>query len=268
MTISYQEASEEFIRLLKIMDDLRAKCPWDQKQTLESLRTLTLEEVYELSDSILENDLKGISKELGDVLLHIIFYAKIGQEKNEFTITEVIKGLCEKLIYRHPHIYGSIQVKDEEEVKRNWEQLKLKEGNRSVLGGVPSSLPSLIKATRIQEKAAGVGFDWDNGQEIWEKVLEELNEFYEEMKAIKVEKESISLQKEKMEEEFGDLLFSLVNFARFHKINPENALEKTNQKFIRRFSYIEKQAQEKGMILHKDNLQEMERLWNEAKKRT
>lgn len=257
-------ASQEFTRLLIIMDELREKCPWDQKQTFESLRPLTLEEVYELSESLMENDLKSIPKELGDVLLHLVFYAKIGSEKNAFTLYEVIHSLCEKLIFRHPHIYGSVEVKNEEDVKKNWEQLKIQEGNKSILGGVPSSLPALIKSQRIQEKASGVGFDWNNSYLIWDKVKEEMDEFYQEMKLQDDKKVQPEIM-EKMEGEFGDLLFSLVNFARFHKINPENALEKTNKKFIRRFNYLEKKAGEIGLKLHADNLEAMEKLWIEAK---
>jgi XTP/dITP diphosphohydrolase len=260
----HEKASREFTRLLEIMDELRAKCPWDRKQSFESLRPLTLEEVYELSESLQVNDLKSIPKEIGDVLLHLVFYAKIGSEKQAFSMYEVIHLLCEKLIFRHPHIYGDVVVEGEEEVKRNWEQLKIKEGNPSILGGVPASLPALIKASRIQEKASGVGFDWNNGDLIWDKVKEELEEFYLEMKEVHPEKEE-SDQKNKMEQEFGDILFSLVNFARFHKINPENALEKTNKKFIRRFSYIEKAAREQGLAMNASNLEAMEKLWNEAK---
>jgi XTP/dITP diphosphohydrolase len=213
------------------MDDLREKCPWDQKQTLESLRHLTIEETYELADAILENDLTEIKKELGDVLLHIIFYAKIGSEKNAFDIGDVANTISEKLIHRHPHIYGDVVVGNENDVKRNWEQLKLKEGKKSVLEGVPKGLPAVVKASRIQEKVAGVGFDWEKPEQVWEKVQEELTELNQEIKAG---------TKENIEKEFGDVLFSMINYARFIDINPENALEKTNKKFISRFQYIEK----------------------------
>jgi len=261
----YSKEGESFQALLKIMDELRAQCPWDQKQTLESLRPLTLEEVYELSDSILQGDTQNLCKELGDVLLHIIFYAKISSESNAFGIEEVIQELCKKLIYRHPHIYGDVKVKDEEEVKKNWEQLKIKEGNSSVLGGVPKSLPSLIKAQRIQEKAAGVGFDWKDEKLVWDKVLEEMNEFQEELIQYDASGQEDRVLAQKMEEEFGDILFSLVNYARFKKINPENALEKTNQKFLKRFSYIESEAKILGEKLVPENLDWMEKTWNEAK---
>ncbi len=244
-------------RLLNIMDDLREKCPWDQKQTMESLRHLTIEEVYELGDAILDEDLEEIKKELGDVLLHIVFYAKIGSEKNAFDIADVAHGICEKLISRHPHIYGDVQVSTSEEVKKNWEKLKLQEGNKSVLGGVPKSLPALIKASRIQEKVQGVGFDWDNRADVWNKVKEELDEF---------EQEVDLKQTDKMEEEFGDVLFSLINYARFLKINPETALERTNKKFITRFQYIEQKASDLGKTITDMNLEEMDRYWNEAKK--
>jgi XTP/dITP diphosphohydrolase len=242
-----------FHRLLDIMDDLREKCPWDKKQTLESLRHLTIEETYELSDAILEGDKQEIKKELGDILLHIVFYAKIGSETGDFNITEVLNGICEKLIHRHPHIYGEVKVEDEEEVKRNWEQIKLKEGNKSVLGGVPQSLPALVKAMRIQEKARGVGFDWEEDHQVWEKVEEELNEFKE------------AVEKGAKEDEFGDVLFSLVNYARFAGINPETALEKTNKKFIKRFTYLEQKAKEAGKNLSEMTLAEMDVYWNEAK---
>ena len=246
-----------FDRILTIMDELRAGCPWDKKQTTESLRHLTIEEVYELSDAIVENNHDEIKKELGDILLHIVFYAKIADEQGKYDIADVINSLCEKLIHRHPHIYGDVTVKDEEEVKKNWEQLKLKEGNESVLGGVPVSLPALIKAMRIQEKARGVGFDWDNKQQVWEKVKEELNEFETEVNAANAAK---------MEEEFGDLLFSLVNYARFVEINPEEALERTNKKFIKRFSYLEQAAQTAGKQLKDMTLAEMDVYWDEAKR--
>jgi XTP/dITP diphosphohydrolase len=247
-----------FNRLLDIMDDLREKCPWDKKQTLESLRHLTIEETYELSDAILDGDKNEVKKELGDILLHIVFYAKIGSETEDFNITEVINGICDKLIHRHPHIYGDVKAEDEETVKRNWEQIKLKEGNKSVLGGVPNSLPALVKAMRIQEKARGVGFDWEKGEQVWEKVEEEMAEF-------KVHIETSSTEDEK-EGEFGDVLFSLVNYARFAGINPETALERTNKKFIKRFQYLEEKAKASGKNLSDMNLAEMDVYWNEAKK--
>ena len=244
------------------MNELREQCPWDQKQTMESLRHLTIEETYELSDAILDGDVQEIRKELGDLMLHLVFYTRIASETQQFTITEVLNGICEKLISRHPHIYGDITVKDEAEVKRNWEQLKLKEGNKSVLGGVPSSLPALIKASRIQEKARGVGFDWEEKSQVWEKVEEEMQEFKNEFNANSTEK----IDLEKAEGEFGDLLFSLINYARFININPEDALEKTNKKFIKRFQYLESKAQELGKNLKEMSLEEMDVFWNEAKK--
>ncbi|WP_281638895.1 nucleoside triphosphate pyrophosphohydrolase [Capnocytophaga sputigena] len=246
-----------FERLLNIMDDLRAKCPWDKKQTMESLRHLTIEETYELGDAILNNDLQEVKKELGDLLLHIVFYAKIGSETNSFNIADVANGVCEKLIERHPHIYGDVQVNNEEDVKRNWEKIKLKEGNKSVLGGVPKSLPALVKATRIQDKAAGVGFDWDNIDDVFEKIKEEIDELHAEVKA---------QQQSNIESEFGDVLFSLINYARFLKVNPEDALERTNRKFIARFQYLEEKATAQGKSLKDMTLQEMETYWQEAKK--
>lgn len=251
-----------FERLLNIMDTLREQCPWDKKQTLESLRHLTIEETYELSDAILENDMQEIRKELGDIMLHLVFYARIGSENNAFNITEVLNGICDKLINRHPHIYGDVTVNDETDVKRNWEQLKLKEGNRSVLAGVPKSLPALIKASRIQEKARGVGFDWEEKSQVWEKVEEEMQEFREEFN-VAGDKE---FNKERAENEFGDLLFSLINYARFIDINPEDALEKTNKKFIKRFQYLENKAGSLGKNLKDMTLAEMDIFWNEAKK--
>ena len=253
---------QAFERLLTIMDELREKCPWDQKQTMQTLRHLTIEEVYELSDAILDGDLNEVKKELGDLMLHIAFYAKIGSETNDFSITDVLNGIAEKLISRHPHIYGDVIVENEEDVKRNWEQLKLKEGNKSVLGGVPSSLPALIKASRIQEKAKGVGFDWEDKSQVWEKVEEELGEF----KAEYNDKMPSEIDMDKAEGEFGDLLFSLVNYARFIKINPEDALEKTNKKFIHRFKYLENKVLEMGKPLKDMTLAEMDVFWNEAKK--
>ncbi len=245
-----------FDRLLTIMDELRAGCPWDKKQTMESLRHLTIEETYELGDAILENDLQEIKKELGDVLLHIVFYSKIGSETNAFDIADVCNGISEKLISRHPHIYGDVKVDNEEDVKRNWENLKLKEGNKSVLEGVPKSLPALVKANRIQEKVAGVGFDWENPNQVWEKVTEELQEFRDE-----VEKG----QYDAMESEFGDVLFSMVNYARFLNINPENALERTNKKFVKRFQYLEEKAKSLNKPLKDMTLSEMDVFWEEAK---
>jgi XTP/dITP diphosphohydrolase len=255
-------ATIAFNRLLIIMDDLRANCPWDKKQTLESLRHLTIEETYELSDAILAGDMPEIRKELGDIMLHLVFYAKIGSETNDFNITDVLNGVCDKLINRHPHIYGDVEVQNEEDVKRNWEQIKLKEGNKSVLGGVPASLPALVKASRIQEKARGVGFDWEEKNQVWAKVEEEMQEFRNEFNA---EDES-TIDQERAEAEFGDLMFSLINYARFININPENALEKTNQKFIKRFQYLELKAKENGKQLQDMSLAEMDVFWNEAKK--
>ena len=247
---------EAFGRLLDIMDQLRAECPWDKKQTFESLRHLTIEETYELGDAILEGNLSEIKKELGDLLRHIVFYAKIGSETKAFDIADIAHDISEKLIFRHPHIYGDVEVKDESDVKKNWEALKLKEGKKSVLGGVPKGLPTLVKAQRIQDKVAGVGFDWDAKEEVWNKVNEELNEFKEEV---------IKGDLKKSEEEFGDVLFSLINYARFMKINPDTALERTNQKFIKRFNYLEAKAQDMGKTLDQMSLEEMEHLWVEAK---
>jgi XTP/dITP diphosphohydrolase len=244
------------------MNDLRQQCPWDKKQTLETLRHLTIEETYELSDAILEGDMQEIRKELGDLMLHLVFYAKIGSETNDFTIVDVLNGICEKLINRHPHIYGDVIAETEEQVKQNWEQIKLKEGNKSVLSGVPSSLPALVKASRIQEKARGVGFDWEEKQQVWEKVEEEMQEFKDEFNVTSDQEIDI----EKAEGEFGDLLFSLINYARFININPENALEKTNRKFIKRFQYLESKATELNKSLSDMTLAEMDVFWNEAKK--
>ena len=260
-----EDKLKAFERLLGIMDELRSKCPWDMKQTMQSLSHLTIEEVYELSDSILENKTAEIKKELGDILLHIVFYAKIASEKNDFDIADVINSLCEKLIHRHPHIYGSIdnngglvQVSGEEEVSRNWEKLKLKEGKTSVLEGVPVSLPAMIKSMRIQEKAKASGFDWEKKEQVWDKVREELAEL----------KQGIDNQDaEETTHEFGDLLFSLINFARFLNVNPEEALERTNKKFIRRFKYLEKSAAEKNIQLSEMTLDEMDVYWNEAKRK-
>lgn len=246
-----------FARLLEIMDDLRAKCPWDKKQTMETLRPLTIEEMYELADAILKNDMQEVKKELGDVMLHLVFYAKIGSESGDFDMTDVLNSICDKLISRHPHIYGDVQVSGEEEVKQNWEKLKLKEGKKSVLEGVPVSLPAMVKATRIQEKARGVGFDWDNKEQVFAKVQEEL----EELRVEVVEGDEI-----KIEQEFGDLLFSMINYARFLEVSPENALERTNQKFIHRFQYLENKAEALGKSLADMTLAEMDVFWNEAKK--
>lgn len=251
-----------FDRLLAIMNDLRSQCPWDKKQTMETLRHLTIEETYELSDAILEGNMQEIRKELGDLMLHLVFYAKIGSETNDFNITDVLNGICEKLINRHPHIYGDVVADTEEQVKQNWEQIKLKEGNKSVLAGVPSSLPALVKASRIQEKARGVGFDWEEKQQVWEKVEEEMQEFKNEFNVI----ENKEIDQEKAEAEFGDLLFSLINYARFININPEDALEKTNRKFIKRFQYLESKSKELGKNLKDMTLAEMDVFWNEAKK--
>ncbi|TVZ55383.1 XTP/dITP diphosphohydrolase [Lutibacter sp. Hel_I_33_5] len=253
---SRKEQLSAFNRLLDIMDELREKCPWDKKQTIESLRHLTIEETYELADAILENDLPEIKKELGDLLLHIVFYAKIGSEKKAFDIGDVANAISDKLIDRHPHIYGDVEVKNEEEVKQNWEQLKLKEGKESVLEGVPKSLPALVKANRIQDKVSGVGYDWEEPHQVWEKVQEELDELNEEIK---------KGAKENIEKEFGDVLFSMINYARFIDVNPENALEKTNKKFINRFQYLEKAAKKEGKQLSDMTLTEMDVFWNESK---
>lgn len=253
-----------FDRLLTIMDELRERCPWDRKQTTESLRHLTIEETFELSDAILEGNPEEIKKELGDILLHIVFYAKIGSEEGNFDISTLIHSLCDKLVRRHPHIYGDTIAQDEETVKQNWEKIKLQEkGNVSVLGGVPRSLPALIKAMRIQEKARGVGFDWEEKQQVWEKVEEEMREFQEEFNAAADQE----IDREKATGEFGDLLFSLINYARFIDINPEEALERTNLKFIKRFQYLENAARESGKNLSEMTLAEMDVYWNEAKRK-
>ncbi|MCE7061701.1 nucleoside triphosphate pyrophosphohydrolase [Dyadobacter sp. CY343] len=261
-----QDQLMAFDRLLTIMDELREKCPWDRKQTMESLRHLTIEETYELSDAIIENDLPEIRKELGDIMLHLVFYAKIGSEPDpdkayQFDIQDVLNGVCDKLISRHPHIYGDTVADTEEAVKQNWEKLKLKEGNKSVLSGVPASLPALVKAMRIQEKARGAGFDWDEKQQVWEKVQEELEEFKQNFD---IETGNAIDQKE-AEGEFGDLLFSLVNYSRFVDINPETALERTNKKFIRRFQYLEEASKADGKSLSDMTLSEMDAYWNKAK---
>ncbi len=252
-----EDQLKAFDRLLTIMDELRAQCPWDKKQTMETLRHLTIEETYELGDAILDKDLEEVKKELGDVLLHIVFYSKIGSETNDFDIADVCNGICEKLIHRHPHIYGDVKVENEEDVKRNWENLKLKEGKTSVLEGVPKSLPALVKASRIQEKVAGVGFDWEEPHQVWEKVEEELQEFKDEVKAG---------NSDAMESEFGDVLFSMINYARFLKINPENALERTNKKFTKRFQYLEAKAKSLNKNLKDMTLGEMDVFWEESKK--
>ena len=250
-----KQEAEAFVRLLNIMDDLRAKCPWDMKQTMQSLRHLTIEETYELTDAIHDNDLEEVKNELGDLMLHLVFYAKIGSETNSFNITDVLNGICEKLIHRHPHIYGDVEVANEEEVKANWEKLKLKEGKKSVLEGVPRALPALVKAIRIQDKARGVGFDWDNKEQVWDKVNEEIEEF-----KIETDKKS-----DKMEDEFGDVLFSLINYGRFLNLNPEDALEKTNKKFIKRFQFLETESAKDGKKMGEMTLEEMDVYWNKAK---
>ncbi len=244
-------------RLLDIMDELREQCPWDKKQTLQTLKHLTVEETYELTDAIDQDDKDEIKKELGDLLLHIVFYSKIGSETNDFDFADVANGICEKLIHRHPHIYGDVKVDNEEDVKRNWEKLKLQEGRKSVLEGVPNNLPALLKAYRIQEKVKAIGFDWEEPHQVWDKVQEELQELQDEVKAD---------NKQKMEEEFGDVLFSMINYARFLDINPEDALEKTNKKFIKRFKYLEQKAAENGKSLSEMTLAEMDVYWNAAKK--
>lgn len=245
-----------FLRLVTIMDELREQCPWDKEQTIATLRPLTIEETYELADAISDNNWKGIQEELGDLFLHLLFYARIAREQHQFSLEEVLNGVCEKLIYRHPHIYGDTKVKDGEEVKRNWEKLKMREGKKSVLSGVPVSLPSMVKATRIQDKARQVGFEWENREDVWKKVEEEQQELLEAVTA---------QDKEHIEEEFGDLLFSLINYARFLAIDPEGALEKTNKKFIRRFQWMEEQAALSGKKLQEMTLGEMDQLWNISK---
>ena len=247
-----------FDQLVSIMDRLRAECPWDQKQTMESLSHLTIEETYELMDAILNKDMNEIKGELGDLLLHIVFYSKIASETNDFNINDVINSICNKLIERHPHVYGNKTANTDEEVKRNWEKIKLKNGRKSVLEGVPKSLPAMVKASRIQEKARGVGFDWENINQVFEKVKEEFIELHEEV--------AIENNKTKVEKEFGDVLFSLINYARFIGVDPESALERTNKKFILRFSFLEKEVNRKGLKLDNMNLEEMDNLWNESKK--
>ena len=258
-----QTPATAFERLLTVLKTLRTDCPWDRKQTMETLRHLSIEEMYELGDAILDNDLEEIKKELGDLMMHLVFYARIAEEQGAFDIVDVLNGVCEKLISRHPHIYGDVDVANEEDVKRNWEQLKLKEGNKSVLAGVPHSLPALVKAYRIQDKVRGVGFDWEEKAQVWQKVEEELTEFKNEFDVVA----AVAIDVEKAEAEFGDLLFSLVNYARFVGINPENALERTNKKFIKRFTHLETRAKEIGKSLKEMTLAEMDVYWEEAKKR-
>ncbi|MDZ4070384.1 MAG: nucleoside triphosphate pyrophosphohydrolase [Sediminibacterium sp.] len=252
------ELANSFLKLVTIMDELREQCPWDRKQTIHTLRSMTIEETYELADAIDANDWKGIKEELGDMMLHILFYSKIGTEQQQFVLQEVIDGIAAKLINRHPHIYGDVKVNDAEDVKRNWEQIKMKEGKKSVLSGVPQSLPAVVKAARIQEKAKQVGFEWDNREDVWKKVQEETGELLE---AVQSEK------KEAIEEEFGDLLFSLINYARFLQVDAEAALERTNKKFMYRFQEMEKMAAEKGLQLANMSLEAMDELWNEIKKK-
>lgn len=252
-----EDKLKAFERLLNIMDDLREKCPWDRKQTLESLRHLTIEETYELADAIIAGDMEELKGEIGDLMLHMVFYAKIASEKKAFDITDVLNAICDKLVHRHPHIYGDVEVADEEEVKANWEKLKLKEGKKSVLEGVPKSLPALVKATRIQDKVKGIGFEWENKAQVWTKIEEEIEEFKHEVE---------TNNREKMEEEFGDVLFSLINYARWIDVNPEDALAKTNQKFIRRFQWMEEQTKKEGLNLTEMKLEEMDRFWERSKK--
>lgn len=254
----YKGALESFEKLLRIMDDLREKCPWDKKQTFDSLRHLTIEETYELAEAIIEKDLDEIKKEVGDILLHIVFYAKLGSEEKAFDMKTIIDSLNEKLIRRHPHIYGDVNVENAEQVKENWEQIKLQEGRKSVLSGVPSTLPALVKAYRIQDKARGVGFDWDNVSQVWEKVEEEIEE-------LKHELNSEDRDIEKIEQEFGDILFALINYSRFIDVNPESALERTNKKFIKRFKYIEEKITEDGKDMRDMNLEQLDVYWNKAK---
>ena len=261
--------SDSFLKLVSIMDDLREKCPWDKKQTIQTLRHMTIEETYELADAITEEDWKGIKEELGDLLLHIVFYSKIGVEQNKFTLEEVINGISEKLIARHPHIYGDVKVENEEDVKRNWEKLKLKEGKKSILSGVPKSLPSTVKAMRLQEKAKQVGFEWENKEQVWEKVEEEMDELKIAIGGWQSAKDEESeAEHKKVEEEFGDVIFSLINYARFLRVDAENALEVTNKKFIRRFNQMEMEATQGGKNLAEMSLEEMDSIWNNIKKRT
>ena len=261
--------SGSFLRLISIMDDLREKCPWDKKQTIQTLRHMTIEETYELADAITEEDWDGLREELGDLLLHIVFYSKIGAEQNKFTLEEVINGISEKLIARHPHIYSDVKVNDEEDVKRNWEKLKLKEGKKSILSGVPKSLPATVKAMRLQEKAKQVGFEWENKEQVWEKVEEEMRELNSAIGGWQsADHDDSATQHKKVEEEFGDLIFSLINYARFLRVDAENALEITNKKFIRRFTQMEEEATKSGKDLADMTLIEMDSIWNSIKKRT
>lgn len=251
-----QNKLQAFERLLVIMDELRAQCPWDKKQTIQSLRYLTIEETYELADAILDDNMNDIKEEIGDIMLHMVFYSKIASETNHFDIADALNSVCDKLVERHPHIYGDVVAESEEEVKQNWEKIKLQSGKKSVLEGVPKSLPALVKASRIQEKARGIGFDWDNKEQVWEKVKEEIDEL-----KIEIDKDS-----DKIEDEFGDVLFSLINYARFIGVNPENALERTNKKFIQRFQYLENESQKDGKTLSEMSLEEMDLYWEKAKK--
>lgn len=262
---SREEQLKAFDRILTIMDELREQCPWDKKQTMDSLRYLTIEEMYELSDALVEKNMDEIKKELGDILLHIVFYARIASEIKVFDIGEVLQSLAGKLISRHPHIYGDVKAENEEEVKKNWEQLKLKEGNKTILGGVPKSLPALVKAMRIQEKARAAGFDWEKKEQVWEKVEEEMREFRNEFN-LENSPEPDEAQRTRAESEFGDLLFSLINYARFLNINPEDALERTNKKFIKRFNYLEEESGKAGKRLGEMSLAEMDAYWEKAKK--
>lgn len=255
--MQHSSVASAFVRLVEIMDELREKCPWDRKQTIQTLRSLTIEEMYELADAITENDWKSIKEEIGDLLLHLVFYSRLGSEQNKFTLEEAIHGICEKLIARHPHIYGEVKVNNEDDVKQNWEKLKLKEGKESVLSGVPRALPAMVKATRLQEKAKQVGFEWDTRDQVWEKVEEEIKEM----------KDAIASENFlKIENEFGDVIFSLINYARFLRIDAENALEKTNKKFIARFTLMEQQAMQTGKALTEMTLSEMDVMWNSIKK--
>jgi XTP/dITP diphosphohydrolase len=268
MNNQYQRPETAFLRLVGIMDELREKCPWDRKQTVDSLRHHTIEETYELADAILEADWNGIREELGDLMLHIVFYSKIGMEAGRFTLTEVINGICEKLIHRHPHIYGDVRVNDEEDVKRNWEKLKMKEGKASVLSGVPKALPALVKAMRLQEKARQVGFEWENGGQVWEKVKEEegeLREAVDHVASMEKNAPEYSAAQAHVEEEFGDLLFSLVNYSRFISVDAEMALERTNRKFMDRFAKMEQMAMADGKSLTDMSLEEMDAIWNRIK---
>ena len=254
--------ADSFLRLVKIMDELREQCPWDRKQTIQTLRHLTIEELYELADAITDEDWKGIKEELGDLMLHIVFYAKIGKEQNQFTLDEVLNGVCDKLISRHPHIYSDVKVQDEEDVKRNWEKLKLKEGKKSVLSGVPKSLPAMVKAMRLQEKAKQVGFEWENKDQVWEKVEEEISELH---LAVDSQQAATGNRQSEIEDELGDVFFSLINYARYLQIDAENALERTNKKFILRFTLMEEEAQKQDKDLHNMSLEEMDAIWNIVK---